>query len=60
MIRDIAMAVLYLSMSVVLFFGNKWGIRQIIALGNVFCYFLGSICLLYGGFRLYRGIKKEY
>jgi len=28
--------------------------------GKEFCYFFGGICLLYGGFRLYRGIKKEY
>jgi hypothetical protein len=25
-----------------------------------FRYMFGGICLLYGGFRLYRGLKKNY
>lgn len=63
-VRDFTMAVLYLSMAVVLFFGEHWKIGHMIALnetwGITFSYFFGSICLLYGGFRLYRGIKKDY
>jgi hypothetical protein len=60
MARDIVMAILYLTMSVFLFFGDKWKIEQIMALGTAFSYFFGSICLLYGGYRLYRGIKRDY
>ncbi|MBY0347492.1 MAG: hypothetical protein GTN67_12365 [Hydrotalea flava] len=59
-VRDIFMALLYLGMSVLLFGGKYWQIPQIMALGDAFCYFLGSVCLLYGGFRMYRGIKKMY
>jgi hypothetical protein len=63
-IRDFTMAVLYLSVAAVLFFGEKWKIDQIVSLndtwGKTFTYFFGSICVLYGGFRLYRGLKKEY
>jgi len=25
-----------------------------------FSYIFGALCLLYGGFRIYRGIKREY
>jgi hypothetical protein len=59
-VRDIFMALLYIGMAIILFGGKHWEIPQIIALGDVFCYFLGSVCLLYGGFRIYRGIKKMY
>ncbi len=60
MIYDITMALLFLSMSVVMFFGQNWGIEQIIRLGRPFALLFGGMCLLYGGFRLYRGIKKDY
>jgi hypothetical protein len=28
--------------------------------GRPFSYIFGALCLLYGGFRIYRGIKKNY
>jgi len=63
-IRDFTMALMYFSMALVLFFGEKWHISHIVALneawGITFSYFFGAICLLYGVFRLYRGIKKDY
>ena len=63
-VRDFTMALLYLSMAAVLFFGEKWNISHVVALneawGKTFTYFFGGICVLYGGFRLYRGIKKDY
>ena len=63
-VRDFTMAILYLAMAALLFFGEKWKINQVSALndawGKSFSYFFGAICLLYGGFRLYHGIKKEY
>jgi hypothetical protein len=60
MARDMVMALLYLTMAVFLFFGERWKIEQIMALGTAFSYFFGSICLLYGIFRVYRGIKRDY
>jgi hypothetical protein len=60
MLRDIVMALLYLTMALFLFFGERWGIEQIEALGRTFSIFFGSICLLYGAYRLYRGIKRDY
>ena len=57
---DLSMAVLLLAMAVVMFFGDYFKIVQIIDTDKTFRYFFGGICLLYGSFRLYRGIKKEY
>ncbi len=57
---DIAMAVLILGMAVVMFWGDKMRIIQIAALDPLIRYMFGGLCLLYGGFRLYRGIKQQY
>lgn len=63
-IRDFTMAALILAMGFLLLVGEKLKIELVMSLnetwGKEFCYFFGGICLLYGGFRLYRGIKKEY
>ncbi|MDE3143935.1 MAG: hypothetical protein KGL19_07260 [Bacteroidota bacterium] len=60
MTYDLTMAIFLLSMAAVMFFGDKFKIVQIMDVDKTFRYFFGSICLLYGGFRLYRGIKKDY
>lgn len=60
MTYDLTMAVFLLAMAVVMFFGDRFRIIQIMDVDKTFRYFFGSICLLYGGFRLYRGIKKDY
>ena len=57
---DITMAVLLLGMAVVMFFASKFNIEQLGAIDPTFRYMFGGICLLYGGFRLYRGIKRDY
>lgn len=57
---DLVMAILILGMAVVMLFPEKLKIEQIMALDNTFRYLFGGICLLYGGFRLYRGIKRDY
>jgi len=60
MIYDLTMAILILGMAAVMFFGDKWKIPQIEATDAMFRYLFGGICLLYGGFRRYRGIKRDY
>jgi len=64
MIYNISMGILVLGMAVVMLFGDRLGIdaiEQFISpIDAVLRYLFGGICLLYGGFRLYRGIKKEY
>jgi hypothetical protein len=54
------MAFLILGMAVVMIFAEKLKIEQIMAVDNTFRYLFGGICVLYGGFRLYRGIKRDY
>jgi hypothetical protein len=57
---DLVMGILILGMAVVMLFPEKLKIEQIMAVDNTFRYLFGGICLLYGGFRLYRGIKRDY
>lgn len=58
---DITIALLLLGMSVVMLFADKLGIEQLTDKDNdLFRYFFGGLCLLYGGFRLYRGFKRNY
>ncbi|MEQ1625040.1 MAG: hypothetical protein ABL870_10130 [Sediminibacterium sp.] len=60
MTYDLTMAILILGMAAVLFFAEQFKIQQIMDSDLVFRYMFGGICLLYGGFRLYRGIKRDY
>jgi uncharacterized membrane protein YfcA len=61
MTYDLTIAVLLLGMAVVMLFAEKLGIDQLADKDNEFFrYFFGGLCLLYGGFRLYRGIKRNY
>jgi hypothetical protein len=60
MTYDLVMALLILGMAVVMIFAEKLKIEQIMAVDDTFRYLFGGICVLYGGFRLYRGIKRDY
>jgi uncharacterized membrane protein len=58
---DITIAIIILGMAVILFFADYFNIEQLLDKENEFFrYFFGGLCLLYGGFRLYRGIKHDY
>jgi hypothetical protein len=60
MTYDLTMAILILGMAGVLIFAEQFNIQQIMEADLGFRYLFGGICLLYGGFRLYRGIKRDY
>jgi hypothetical protein len=60
MTYDLVMALLILGMAVVMIFAEKLKIEQIMSIDDTFRYLFGGICVLYGGFRLYRGIKRDY
>lgn len=60
MIYDLTMAVLLLGMATVMLLGEKLKIAMVIDIDSTFRYMFGGICVLYGGFRLYRGIKRDY
>ena len=59
-IYDFSMSFLILGMAVVMLFAPKLGIVQLIDVDPLFRYLFGGICLLYCGFRLYRGIYANY
>ncbi len=57
---DLTIAVLLLGMAVIMLFADKLNMEQLLDKDNEFFrYFFGGLCLLYGGFRLYRGIKRN-
>ena len=56
---DITRALLILGIGVLILFGDRFNVGVIIGLDPILKYGFGCICLLYGGFRLYRGIKGE-
>jgi len=58
-IRSITMAVILLSMSIIMFAADKLKLEQIAEMDCTLRYLFGFVCLLYGVFRLYRGIKNE-
>lgn len=60
MIYDLTMAILLLGMAIVMLFAEKLNVDRFIVIDTSFRYMFGAICLLYGSFRLYRGIKKDY
>jgi len=60
MVYDFTMAGLILGMAVILLFGDKFGLPIIADLDNNIRYGFGGLCCLYGGFRIYRGIKHDY
>jgi hypothetical protein len=60
MIYDLSMAVIILGMAVFLLLAEKLGIEQLVLIDSMFRYLMGSVFLLYGGFRLYRGFKRDY
>jgi hypothetical protein len=60
MIYDLTMSVLFLGMSLLMLFPKWFKLLQFEDIDQSFRYMFGGICLLYGGFRLYRGLKKNY
>jgi len=64
MVYNISMGIFVLAMAVVMLFGDRLGNdaieRFISPIDPVLRYLFGGLCLLYGAFRLYRGIKREY
>ena len=57
-IMDLGMGIIYSGMAMVMIFASKVGLEGVFA--SPFNYIFGGLCLLYGGFRIYRGIRKNY
>lgn len=60
MIYDLSMAVIILGTAVLLLLAEKLKIEQLLLVDPMFRYLMGGVFLLYGGFRLFRGIKRDY
>lgn len=60
MVYDLSMSVIILGMAVLLLLAEKFRLDQLLLIDPMFRYLMGSVFLLYGGFRLYRGIKRDY
>ena len=60
MIYDFTFAGLIIAMAIILFFGDKFGLPLIADLDRGLRFGFAGLCLLYGSFRVYRGIKHEY
>ena len=60
MTYDLTMAILLLGVAAIMLLAETLKVEQLISIDPTFRYLFGGICLLYGGFRLYRGIKREY
>ncbi|HTN36430.1 MAG TPA: hypothetical protein VL053_05105 [Arachidicoccus sp.] len=61
-IKDIVMALIILTIGFLMFFGDRFKVTQPLMEQKdpVIRYLFGGLCTLYGGFRLYRGIKQDY
>lgn len=57
-LMDLGMGIIYTGMAIVMFFADKFGVEAVFS--SPLNYIFGGICLLYGGFRIYRGIRKNY
>lgn len=60
MIYDLSMAVFILGMAFILLLAEQLKIEQLTMIDPMYRYLMGSISVLYGGYRLYRGIKRDY
>ncbi len=58
-VMDMGMGIIYAAMGAFFILSEFLGIRMEF-LQKPFSYMLGGICLLYGGFRIYRGARKNY
>ena len=58
-VSDITRAVIILGVAVGLLLGSWLKIQFVMQIDSLLRYGFGGISLLYGGFRLYRGIKGE-
>lgn len=58
-LRDFTMGVLYLAAGIFLFLHRQWGM-QVDLISRPVEVILGVVVLVYGGWRILRGIQKNY
>lgn len=57
---DYAMGILWIGMGIFLLFNDYFQVKVSDRFDPVALKAFGGVCILYGGFRLYRGYKKNY
>lgn len=58
-IMDLGMGIIYAGLGGFFAFSEFLG-TELVFPPKPFSYIFGGLCLLYGGFRIYRGIKRDY
>ena len=58
-IMDLGMGIIYTGMALVFLFPERFGLSMLLPT-KLFSWIFAGLCLVYGGFRIYRGIKKNY
>ena len=58
-IMDLGMGIIYAAVGGFFIFSDLLGVVMVFPT-KPFSYIFGALCLLYGGFRIYRGIKRNY
>lgn len=57
-IADYGMGIVILSIGVFVTFSEHFGVT--LSIDNLMRYLFTGLCILYGGFRIYRGYAKQY
>ncbi|HYJ37588.1 MAG TPA: hypothetical protein VEV87_03190 [Chitinophagaceae bacterium] len=58
-LMDVGMGIIYIGVSLFILFAKKFGFAGV-AFDPPFNYIFAGICIAYGSFRIYRGVKKNY
>jgi len=59
-VYNITMGLIILGIGVVMLFNDKLGLNLFQDMNPMMIYAFSGLCIIYGAFRLYRGIKKDY
>jgi hypothetical protein len=59
MLMDVGMGIIYIAVAVFIILAPRFGFTSQF-FEPPFSYIFAGICILYGGFRIYRGVKKNY
>ena len=59
-VYNITMGIIIIGIGVVMLFNDKIGLNLFETADPIIIYAFSGLCILYGAFRLYRGIRKNY
>jgi hypothetical protein len=54
------MGIIILGIGIVMLFNDKLGLNFFQDMNPIMIYAFSGLCIIYGAFRLYRGIKRDY